>query len=177
MSGRKPCPQCCKALGQRGWRDQQVLVVNAFDARLDFVERECVRRIGERLYGKGGCVMANLHTTWTMEDVAARFDEDATIGRRLPPVRVQGYFNTWPAFVRKEWEAFAADEKVYRPFAPSPEAEPDAGDDALGAVAGGRAAHLVWMGQALRLARHHDPICLRPHYGVAALAEDTPDHR
>jgi DNA-directed RNA polymerase specialized sigma24 family protein len=35
---------------------------------------------------------------------------------------VQGYFNTWPAFVRKEWEAFAADEKVYRPFPPSPEA-------------------------------------------------------
>ena len=40
----------------------------------------------------------------------------------MPPVRVQGYFNCWPAFVRKEWEAFAADEKVYRPFPPSPEA-------------------------------------------------------
>ena len=51
---------------------------------------------------------------WTIEDVAARFEEAASTGRRLPPVRVQGYFNTWPAFVRKEWEAFAADEKVYR---------------------------------------------------------------
>ena len=66
--------------------------------------------------------MADPHATWTMEDVAARFEEAATTGRRLPPVRVQGYFNTWPAFVRKEWEAFAADEKVYRPFPPSPEA-------------------------------------------------------
>jgi hypothetical protein len=31
----------------------------------------------------------------------------ATTGRRLPPVRVQGYFNCWPAFVRKEWDPTA----------------------------------------------------------------------
>ena len=66
--------------------------------------------------------MVERHTTWTIEDVAARFEDAATTGRRLPPVRVQGYFNCWPAFVRTEWEAFAADEKVYRPFPPSPEA-------------------------------------------------------
>jgi hypothetical protein len=59
---------------------------------------------------------------WTIEDVAARFEEAATTGRRLPPVRVQGYFNTWPTIVRTAWEAFAADEQVYRPFPPSPEA-------------------------------------------------------
>ncbi len=59
---------------------------------------------------------------WTIEDVAARFEEAASTGRRLPPVRVQGYFNTWPIIVRKEWEAFAADEHVYRPFPPAPEA-------------------------------------------------------
>ena len=39
------------AIKQRGWRDQHILVVNAADERLDFVERELVRRIGERLYG------------------------------------------------------------------------------------------------------------------------------
>ena len=59
---------------------------------------------------------------WTIDDVAARFEEAVTTGRRLPPVRVQGYFNTWPDFVRQEWEAFAADGKAYRPFPPSPEA-------------------------------------------------------
>jgi hypothetical protein len=32
---------------------------------------------------------------------------------------VQGYFNCWPAIVRKKWESFAADERVYRPFPPS----------------------------------------------------------
>ncbi len=41
-------------LKQRGWRDQHLLVVNATDERLDFIEREIVRRIGERLYGAGG---------------------------------------------------------------------------------------------------------------------------
>lgn len=66
--------------------------------------------------------MTNRHTPWTVEDVAARLEDAATTGRRLPPVRVQGYFNCWPAFVRTEWEAFSADEKVYRPFPPSPEA-------------------------------------------------------
>jgi hypothetical protein len=63
--------------------------------------------------------MADRHATWTIEDVAARFEEAASTGRRLPPVRVQGYFNCWPAIVRKEWETFAADEKVYRPFPPA----------------------------------------------------------
>lgn len=42
------------AMKQRGWRDQRILVVNATDERLDFVEREIVRRICERLYGNGG---------------------------------------------------------------------------------------------------------------------------
>ena len=39
------------AIKQRGWRDQHILVVSEQDERLDFVEREFVRRIGERLYG------------------------------------------------------------------------------------------------------------------------------
>jgi len=42
------------AIKERGWRDQHILVVNATDERLDFIEREIVRRIGERLYGAGG---------------------------------------------------------------------------------------------------------------------------
>ena len=39
------------AMKERGWRDQNILVVNAEDKRLDYLERELVRRIGERLYG------------------------------------------------------------------------------------------------------------------------------
>lgn len=40
-----------EAIKQSGWRDQHILVVSEQDERLDFVEREFVRQIGERLYG------------------------------------------------------------------------------------------------------------------------------
>lgn len=40
------------AIKETGWREQRILVVNETDERLDFVEREIVRRIGERLYGR-----------------------------------------------------------------------------------------------------------------------------
>jgi hypothetical protein len=41
------------AVKRTGWRDQRILVVSESDERLDFVERELIRRIGERLYGGG----------------------------------------------------------------------------------------------------------------------------
>ena len=40
-----------EAIKQSGWQDQHILVVSEQDDRLDFVEREFVRRLGERLYG------------------------------------------------------------------------------------------------------------------------------
>ena len=40
------------ALKRDGWRKQRLLVVSADDESLDFVEREIVRRLGDRLYGK-----------------------------------------------------------------------------------------------------------------------------
>lgn len=43
-----------EAMKQRGWREEHILVVSDSDSRLDFVERELIRRIGERLYGSGG---------------------------------------------------------------------------------------------------------------------------
>ncbi len=50
----QPDVQDVDAIKQRGWRDQHILVVSPDDARLDWMERELVRQIGERLYGKGG---------------------------------------------------------------------------------------------------------------------------
>lgn len=61
-------------------------------------------------------------TEWKVDGVAARLMDAAETARRLPPVRVQGYFNTWPAFVREEWERYSADDHEYRPMPPSPEA-------------------------------------------------------
>jgi len=43
-----------EAVKQRGWREEHILVISDADTRLDFVERELIRRIGERLYGSGG---------------------------------------------------------------------------------------------------------------------------
>jgi len=40
-----------EAVKETGWRKQHILVVAEDDTRLDFVEREFIRRIGERLYG------------------------------------------------------------------------------------------------------------------------------
>ncbi len=65
--------------------------------------------------------MARTELPWTPDAVADRFSEAAVTARRLPPVRVQGYFNCWPAFARNAWEAFSIDEPVHRSFPPSPE--------------------------------------------------------
>ncbi len=60
--------------------------------------------------------------SWTIEDVASRFHEAVVTARRLPPVRVQGYFNTWPQIVRQPWEMLGLEDQGYRPFPPSPQA-------------------------------------------------------
>jgi hypothetical protein len=57
---------------------------------------------------------------WTIDEVSARFHEAAVTARRLPPVRVQGYFNTWPQIVRQPWEVLGTEDPGYRPFPPSP---------------------------------------------------------
>lgn len=58
---------------------------------------------------------------WTVDMVAERFREAAQTAHRLPPVRVQGYFNTWPAILRQPWETYSGDDVLYR-FPPEPAA-------------------------------------------------------
>ncbi len=59
---------------------------------------------------------------WTVDTVAERFAEAAETARRLPPVRVQGYFNLWPPIRRQPWEALGASDVEPRPLPPSPAA-------------------------------------------------------
>ena len=40
-----------EAIKEEGWREHQILVIAQEDARLDRLERELVRQIGNRLYG------------------------------------------------------------------------------------------------------------------------------
>jgi hypothetical protein len=65
--------------------------------------------------------MTNAAVTWTIDDVASRFHEATITARRLPPVRVQGYFNTWPPILRQRWEWMGDEERTYRPAPPCPE--------------------------------------------------------
>ena len=50
--GRGTSREDPEAIKREGWRDQRFLVVAANDDRLDFVEREFIRQLGERLYGE-----------------------------------------------------------------------------------------------------------------------------
>ena len=59
---------------------------------------------------------------WTPEVVAERLEEAADTLRRLPAVRVQGYFSTWPAVVRDFWEAFGWHDAEVRLGPPAPAA-------------------------------------------------------
>jgi len=82
---------------------------------------------------------------WTVERVAERFREAAQIARRLPPVRIGGYFNTWPALVRGPWERYAAEEPTLR-LPPDPAAV-DRMLETMGWVLwlAEDERHLVWM--------------------------------
>ena len=46
-------PEESEALKGRVWRNHGTLVVNADDKRLDWLDREILRRIGDMLYGSG----------------------------------------------------------------------------------------------------------------------------
>ena len=57
----------------------------------------------------------------TEEQIAERLHEAARTAHRLPPVKVQGYFNAWPAIKRMPWENLGAEPEPIR-IPPSPEA-------------------------------------------------------
>lgn len=43
-----------EAVKREGWREQHILVVSESDERLDFMERQLIHRIGEKLFGSKG---------------------------------------------------------------------------------------------------------------------------
>lgn len=47
----QPEPPDLEAVKREGWQSQHILVVAEDDWRLDFVDRQFIRRLGERLYG------------------------------------------------------------------------------------------------------------------------------
>jgi hypothetical protein len=41
-----------EAIKRHGWRDQGLLVISPEDDRLNWMEREVLQQVGERLYGR-----------------------------------------------------------------------------------------------------------------------------
>lgn len=59
---------------------------------------------------------------WTAALAEARLIEAADVMRRLPPVRVQGYFSTWPAFVHDFADRVGQAPRSMRRPPPNPDA-------------------------------------------------------
>lgn len=47
----QPLSSDIEVIKRDGWQDEHILVVCVTDQRLSEFERECIRRIGNRLYG------------------------------------------------------------------------------------------------------------------------------
>ena len=58
---------------------------------------------------------------WTTDDVADHFEEAFRTLRKLPPVKAQGYFGTWPQVLRTKREIAAMEPEPMRVW-PSPAA-------------------------------------------------------
>ena len=56
FGGERRSPERVK---HEGWHDQNILVVSADDNRLTWPERELVRQLGEKLYGRRQTQEAN----------------------------------------------------------------------------------------------------------------------
>ncbi|MGE0108168.1 MAG: DUF6362 family protein [Bdellovibrionales bacterium] len=54
-----------------------------------------------------------------VKDVADRIEQAANTMKKLPKVKVQGYFNAWPTIVREAMEAYGWEDNHMRPSPPS----------------------------------------------------------
>ena len=49
---------------------------------------------------------------WTAKLIAERLEDAAITLRRLPPIKVQGYFNVWPSVVQDYWGALGTEHRI-----------------------------------------------------------------
>ena len=101
-----------------GWKEQGVLAVAVDDDRLTWPERELVRQLGEKLYGKRGRPAMG---EWTRDMVEERVLEAAGVLKKLPGPRAQGYFSTWPDMLLSAREIARQEPKPMKVL-PSPQA-------------------------------------------------------
>lgn len=63
-----------------------------------------------------------MSNNWTVTDIADRFEEAADTLRRMPSVKVRGYFNAWPPIIRTLREKLGEDRGEERQSPPRPDA-------------------------------------------------------
>ncbi len=51
LASLQPSRPDTEQIKREGWQEQGILVVSVDDHRLDFVQREFVKQLGEKLYG------------------------------------------------------------------------------------------------------------------------------
>ena len=51
LASLQPSSPDTEQIKREGWQEQGILVVSVDDHRLDFVQREFVKQMGEKLYG------------------------------------------------------------------------------------------------------------------------------
>lgn len=61
-------------------------------------------------------------TEWTREQVEERLDEAADVMKRMPAVKVQGYYNLWPSVVREFADLVGQEPQRLRRPPPAPDA-------------------------------------------------------
>ena len=57
-----PSPRDRDEVCREAYRDHGLLLISPSDDRLDIVEREIVKRVGDRLYGMGGCISERIES-------------------------------------------------------------------------------------------------------------------
>ena len=115
---------------------------------------------------------------WTADCVADHFEEAFRTLRKLPPVKAQGYFNTWPDIVRTSREIAAMEPQPMRvwPSAAAITRLEQTFDWVLWIEGGGAQAGLVARGPRAVEADQRGTR-LRPHDRMAALAAGADQDR
>ena len=98
---------------QKGLRDS-VIAMNPSSQNNIFVSRNKATIRADRA--------SKIKEEWNYEIVADRLEEAARVLKRMPPVKVQGYFSSWPQIIYEKGDLADQEPKLTKRPAPDPKA-------------------------------------------------------
>ena len=114
--GQRRAPEQVK---RDGWREQGVLAVAIDDERLTWPSGSS---FASWATSSTANVRRRLMAEWNRDMVEERVEEAADVLRHLPPVRLSGYFSTWPDILRSFGDRVGANPVPMRRPPPNPSA-------------------------------------------------------